>query len=243
MGRIELLNELPDLAADHFERVVETPYLSSALAEWIALARPQDEQRIQAAIAAGKLSMPDMAPVLWRLQANYYQLIDRSDQAWSSLEDALQQYPDNADLLYDKALLAARLGRMGLMESNLVAVLQQEPNNANALNALGYSWADMNKNLDTAGRYIDQALATEPDNPAYQDSKGWHLYRIGDLDQALLWLQKAYSRMKNDEVAAHLAQVLWDLKRPSEARDLLAEVIRNYPDSTQIDILTELFSE
>jgi hypothetical protein len=49
--------------------------------------------------------------------------------------------------------------------------------------------------------------------------------------------------MKNDEVAAHLAQVLWDLKRPSEARDLLAEVIRNYPDSTQIDILTELFSE
>ena len=243
LGRIELLNELPDLAADHFERVVETPYLSSALAEWIALARPQDEQRIQAAIAAGKLSMPDMAPVLWRLQANYYQLIDRSDQAWSSLEDALQQYPDNADLLYDKALLAARLGRMGLMESNLVAVLQLEPNNANALNALGYSWADMNKNLDTAGRYIDQALATEPDNPAYQDSKGWHLYRIGDLDQALLWLQKAYSRMKNDEVAAHLAQVLWDLKRPSEARDLLAEVIRNYPDSTQIDILTELFSE
>jgi tetratricopeptide (TPR) repeat protein len=243
LGRIELLNEMPDLAADHFERVIETPYLSSALAEWIAMARPQDEQRIQGAIAAGKLAMPDMAPVLWRLQANYYQLIGQSDLAWSSLADALQQYPDNADLLYDKALLAARLGRMVLMESNLVAVLQLEPDNANALNALGYSWADMNKNLDTAGRYIDQALASDPENPAYQDSKGWHLYRIGDLDQALLWLQKAYSRMKNDEVAAHLAQVLWDLKRSSEARDLLAEVIRDYPESNRIEILTELFSE
>jgi tetratricopeptide (TPR) repeat protein len=243
LGRIDLFNEMPDLATDHFEQVIETPYLSSALAEWIALARPQDEQRIQAAITAGKLAMPDMAQVLWRLQANYYQLIDQSDLAWSSLTDALQQYPDNADLLYDKALLAARLGRMALMESNLVAVLKLEPDNANALNALGYSWADMNKNLDTAGRYIDQALASDPDNPAYQDSKGWHLYRTGDLNQALLWLQKAYSRMKNDEVAAHLAQVLWDLKRPSEARDLLAEVIRNYPDSNRIEILTELFSE
>jgi len=243
LGRIDLLNELPNLAVDHFEAVIETPYLSSALAEWIALARPQDSQRILAAITAGKLAMPDMVPVLWRLQANYFQLIGQNLLAWSSLEDALQQFPDNVALLYDQALLAAQLERMATMEANLIAVLKLEPNNINALNALGYSWADMNKNLDIAARYIDQALASAPENPAFQDSKGWLLYRTGDMDQALLWLQKAYSSMKNDEVAAHLAQVLWDLKRTAEARDLLADVIRDYPNSRYIDVLTDLFNE
>jgi len=243
LGRIELLNELPDLAVDHFEAVIGTPYLSSALAEWIALARAQDSQRILAAITAGKLAMPDLVPVLWRLQANYFQLIDQDLLAWSSLEDALQQYPDNVALLYDQALLAAQLERMAVMEANLIAVLKLEPNHINALNALGYSWADMNKNLKTAARYIDQALASAPENPAFQDSKGWLLYRTGDLDQALLWLQKAYSSMKNDEVAAHLAQVLWDLKRTTEARDLLADVIRDFPNSNYIDVLTDLFNE
>ncbi|WP_320821812.1 tetratricopeptide repeat protein [Reinekea sp.] len=243
LGRIDLLNDLPNLAVDHFEAVIETPYLSSALAEWIALARPQDSQRILAAITAGKRAMPDLMPVLWRLQANYFQLIEQDLLAWSSLEDALQQFPGNGSLLYDQALLAAQLDRMAIMEANLIAVLKLEPNNINALNALGYSWADMNKNLDTAARYIDQALAGAPENPAFQDSKGWLLYRTGDLDQALLWLQKAYSNMKNDEVAAHLAQVLWDLKRTSEARDLLADLIRDYPGSGYIGVLTDLFNE
>uniref|UniRef100_UPI002A80C93A tetratricopeptide repeat protein n=1 Tax=Reinekea sp. TaxID=1970455 RepID=UPI002A80C93A len=176
-------------------------------------------------------------------QADYFQLIDQDLLAWSSLEDALQEFPDTPILLYAQALLAAQLERMEIMEANLIAVLELEPNNTNALNALGYSWADMNKNLDTAARYIDLALASAPGNAAFQDSKGWLLYRTGDLDQALFWLQKAYSSMKNDEVAAHLAQVLWDLQRKTEARDLLAEVIRDYPGSRYIDLLTDLFDE
>lgn len=241
LGRIDLENERKDAAAAHFSSIDRGPYLTSAMAEWISMARPEDETALVDALTLGRAQERDQAPTLWRLQASYYQLISREDDAWTVLDDAIVAYPRNIGLLYDQAMLAASFERYATLENNLLAVLELEPNNANALNALGYTWADINKNLDAAGEYIERALLEEPDNPAFQDSKGWYLYRVGRLDDALEWLFKAYAQLKNDEVAAHIAEVLWVLNRKSEARGYLAEVEQLNPESTYLPKLYDLF--
>lgn len=242
LGRIDLINALPDLASQHFESVDQPPYLSSALAEWVGMARPEDEQRLLNTFEKARSEHPDEAEILWRLQASYYQLIGELTTAMQALDEGLIRDPENIPLLYDQAMLATRLDRFDQMENSLLAILEQEPDHTDALNALGYTWADMNKNLDQATEMIDKALAAEPDNAAFQDSKGWLLYRKGQPEEALNWLEKAYRQMENDEVAAHIAEVLWSLGREKEARQYLQDIIRINPESRYIGTLNELFS-
>lgn len=242
LGRIDLQNALPDLAVSHFSNVTEPPYLTSALAEWVNLARPEDEAALLNALTTAREAYPDQAETLWRLQASYYQVTEQSETAWITYNDALIQLPDSEALLYDQAMLAAQLKRYPTLEKNLLAIIDADPDNANALNALGYTWADLNKNLTQAAQMIETALAEQPDNPAFQDSKGWLLYRQGNPEQALTWLEKAYAEMENDEVAAHLAEVLWQLGREQEARQMLDDVKRLNPESPYIGILNDLFS-
>lgn len=242
LGRIDLINAMPEAAIDHFEAVMGAPYLASAMAEWASMGRAEDEVRFIAAINAARDRQPNAAPTLWRLEASYYQLIDRLDDAWLSLDTAIMNYPTDTALLYDQAMVAAVLERYETLENNLEAILELDPSNVNALNALGYTWADLNKNLDLAAEYIDRALLAEPENPAFQDSKGWILYRSGNLAEAIIWLKRAYSQMENDEVAAHIAEVLWYLNRQDEALEYLAEVKRINPSSKYIEPLNELFN-
>lgn len=241
LGRIDLVNALPDLASEHFEAVQNPPYLTSALAEWSTMARPEDETRLLAALESARTKHEDKAETLWRLEASYYQLIDEPELAWQSLDEALIRYPQSTALLYDQAMLAAQMKRYDTLEQNLLSVIDLDPDNINALNALGYTWADLDKNLDQASDMIDRALEADPDNPAFQDSKGWLLYRLGQPEKALTWLEQAYNQLENDEVAAHLAEVLWVLDRKSEARRYYDEIKSMNPESPYLGTLNELF--
>jgi tetratricopeptide (TPR) repeat protein len=243
LGRIDLMNDNLDAAANHFESVETTPYITSALAEWASMARIVDEERFLEAITKGKKAHPDLVTTMTRLEASFLQLTYQTQRAWQTLDDALLRSPHDTRLLYDQAMLSAELDRFDVMEDNLSKIIDIDPENTNALNALGYTWADQNKNLELANVYIDKALGSNPDNAAFQDSKGWILYRQGDLEGALEWLEKAYKQMKNDEVAAHIAEVLWYLNRSEDAQTYLNEVIRLNPDSIYVSKLNELFNQ
>jgi tetratricopeptide (TPR) repeat protein len=243
LGRIDIKNGNLEAAANHFESVQNTPYVTSALAEWASMARVKDEERFIAAIQKGQSDYPDLATTMTRLEASYFQLTLQSQRAWQTLGTALELNPNDIRLLYDQAMLSAEINRFDVMEKNLSTIIEIDPENTNALNALGYTWADQNKNLEQASIYIDKALESNPDNAAFQDSKGWLLYRQGDLDGALIWLKKAYAQLKNDEVAAHIAEVLWHLDRNQDAKTYLNEVIRLNPDSIYVSKLNELFSQ
>ena len=96
-------------------------------------------------------------------------------------------------------------------------MIELQPFNANAYNALGYTCVDQNKNLDEAQGLLEQALELEPDNPYILDSVGWYLYRVGDYQAALEYLMRSYERLPDPEVAAHLGEVLWMKGRQDEA--------------------------
>ena len=117
--------------------------------------------------------------------------------------------PDSTELLYGRSMAYERLGDIQAAKQDLETVLEREPDDARALNALGYLIANHGSDYDRAASYIQRALETEPDNPAILDSMGWVEYRRGNLDAARHYLERAYRDFADAEVAAHLGEVLW----------------------------------
>jgi len=108
-------------------------------------------------------------------------------------------------------------------------VIELDPNNANAYNSLGYTYADQNRQLDEAQDLLERALDLDPDNPFILDSVGWYLYRSGDYEAALEYLQRSYDQLPTADVAAHLGEVLWVSKRNDEARRIWREGMEKDP--------------
>ena len=137
--------------------------------------------------------------------------------AFDLLSDRLAAQPEEPQLLYESALLAEKLGRHEVLETNMRLLIRLKPEHAHAYNALGYSLAERNLRLDEAQQLIEKALSLAPNDAFILDSKGWVLYRRGDNGAALDFLQKAYRQRPDPEIAAHLGEVLWVLGRHDEA--------------------------
>ena len=133
---------------------------------------------------------------------------------------ALQQKRDDTTLLYARGLMAEKVDRLDMTEADLRKVISKEPDNADALNALGYTLADRTSRYKEAQEYIKRAAALVPDDPAILDSLGWVSYRLGEMDEALKWLAKAFEKQEDAEIAAHYGEVLWKTNQKEKAREV-----------------------
>ncbi len=156
------------------------------------------------------------------------------DEGMAHFNRALTLYPGNEDLLYARALMAEKLGRIDLLEADLRAILAQDPENATAMNALGYTLADRTDRYDEALDYISRALEMRPDDPAVIDSMGWVQYRLGNYAEAERHLRKAFTLLQDAEVAAHLVEVLWAQGEQAEARAILNEALDQDPENERL---------
>ncbi|MCW8924758.1 MAG: tetratricopeptide repeat protein [Xanthomonadales bacterium] len=142
------------------------------------------------------------------------------EEAMRVLGSALLELPADFQLRYARALLAVAQGRLQLAESDLRQLIAEQPQNAVAINALGYTLADMTDRFEEAEQLIHQAYALQPDDPSIIDSMGWIAYRRGRMTEAEKFLREAWDLLRNAEVAAHLGEVLWVNGRQDEARSL-----------------------
>lgn len=147
----------------------------------------------------------------------------RHQQALDLLEGALKKSPDDTALLYDAALAAEKLNRTQLMESYLRRAIKLKPDEAHGYNALGYSLADRNLRLQEAYDLIAQALKLAPEDAFIQDSMGWVYFRLGKLDQARKYLERAWNGRPHAEVGAHFGETLWVLGERDAARAIWRE--------------------
>jgi tetratricopeptide (TPR) repeat protein len=113
------------------------------------------------------------------------------------------------ELLYGRALLLESMDRIADSEADLRGILEIDPDNAEALNALGYTLADRTKRYAEAKGLIERALILQPDTPAFLDSLGWVQHRLGHDAEAVRNLRRAFALQKDAEIAAHLGEVLW----------------------------------
>lgn len=199
----------------------------------IAGALAQDKRLLQAmahlralqpTTAIERLTLAQTESTLWR---------DAGDnaKAFQALDAALAGDADNADLLYDSAMLAERIDRMDEAEKRLRRVIVLQPDRAHAHNALGYSFADRNINLDEARTLIEKAHSLSPEDPAILDSMGWIAFRQSRLQEAEQFLRRAIEKFQDGEIAAHLGEVLWVQGRKDDARTVWQTQLKVQPDS------------
>lgn len=146
------------------------------------------------------------------------------------LNAGIDAYPDSASLRYARSMLGQQQSDIAMMEADLRAILARDPNNATALNALGYTLADQTDRLDEAHSLISRALELDPAEPAILDSMGWVLFRKGEIDQSIDYLTRAYAAFPDPEVAAHLGEVLWMNGDTEKARQIWQGALLEAPN-------------
>lgn len=155
-------------------------------------------------------------------------------EAIKNYDQALEIIPGNIDLLYARGLTGENIGNIELLETDMLAILKTEPDNAHALNALGFTLADRTDRIKEAYRYLQRAMQIKPEDPAFIDSYGWVNYRMGNYDEAIRLLKKALSLVEDGEIAAHLGEVLWVSGKQQEALGIWNRALKKSPLDSKI---------
>ena len=165
----------------------------------------------------------------------------RFEEALDVFNKAIQEQ-SHPDLLYSRAMLAEKINRFDILETDLVSIIGKDPDNATALNALGYTLADRDERLDDAYDYIKRAYELSPGDFYILDSMGWVLYRLGRLDEAIDFLQKAFNLRNDPEVAAHLGEVHWIMGNKQAAKAVWETALQDTPADDRLLKVIERFS-
>lgn len=231
LGKLEEKHENVQKAIDWFDKVTEGPFEFEASLSAVSLLIK--EKRYEE-VAPRLITMEDRFPKqlvrIRLLQAEMLSHQKRYEEAFKLLTDFLTQFPDDKDILYTRALMAERMGRMDILEADLKKILANNPNSAEALNALGYSLLDYPDRHAEAEKYLIKALTLQPDEPVIMDSYGWLQFKLGKPAKALIYLEQAYAKQPENEIVAHLAEVLWALGRKDEAKKLFNKAFKKAPD-------------
>lgn len=204
-------------------------YLDAQLRVVGLLAKQGDIPSARAHLQGIQVQDPQQVKLLYMAEADLLAEEGHYDQAMEVYNNALKAMPTDDTLLYGRAMLAGKLDRLDILEKDLRTILEREPDNARALNALGYTLADRTTRFEEAFAYIKRALELDPEDPATLDSMGWIHYRLGNTQEAIKYLQGAYKIDPNAEIAAHLGEVLWVSGNQDEARKIWEQALKSEP--------------
>ncbi|NND68737.1 MAG: tetratricopeptide repeat protein [Halioglobus sp.] len=210
LGRIAEEREQIDAAIEHYGQVEDSREFMSATSR-AAHILVEDGQFARAGewFNAQRSRVPERREQLYGLEADILSNAGANDAALALLDRAIAETPDAASLRYSRSMLFEQANDLEAMERELRVILEQDPDNATALNALGYTLANRTTRYAEARELIEQALALQPNEPAILDSMGWVLFRTGHYEEALEYLTRAYAEFPDPEVAAHLGEVMW----------------------------------
>ncbi|HET7371552.1 MAG TPA: tetratricopeptide repeat protein, partial [Gammaproteobacteria bacterium] len=159
---------------------------------------------------------------------------DQPEAALDLLDEALKSQPADTQLLYARAMLAEQLGHHERALADVKRVVHLEPENATALNALGYMLTEHTRDYRRARQYIEKALHYSPHNAAIIDSLGWVEYRQGDTRAAVETLQRAHRLDDDPEISAHLVAVLRAAGEQKKAEQVLEQALDRHPDAKSL---------
>jgi tetratricopeptide (TPR) repeat protein len=206
----------------------------------LMLARQNKVPEAQKALHAIPAENDEQRLRLVRAEAELLTEVGQYDQAML-IYDRLLQDSEDSELLYARAMLAEKMGKLDQLERDLRHVLEQDPNNAQALNALGYTLADRTSRYDEAHDLIKKALELSPNDFYILDSMGWVLYRLGRWDEAVDFLKRAHTLRHDPEVAAHLGEVLWVKGDKAEARAIWKAALKTAPEDKTLKTVIDRF--
>ena len=231
LGKIEEKRDHTKKALAWFDKVTDGPFVFDASISAISLLA-KDKQFADAGSRLNLLQtkFPQQKLRLLLVEAELYSQQKRYDKAFNILTEALADSPDQKEVLYTRALIAERVNKPDIVEADLKKILAMDPDNVEALNALGYTLLNKPERYSEAEKYLQHALRLEPDEAVIIDSYGWLQFKLGNTEKALDYLQRAYEKQQENEIAAHLAEVLWALGRKDEAKKIFNKAIKDAPN-------------
>ena len=203
----------------------DVPILRYYLAGFLAVAGRTEEALLAArqAVEANRENPRFQLRLAW-----VYLYAKRHAEATSAYRELLERWEgDHSSSELRQVIREAKLAlsHLALLEDKfdeavewLEQVLDEFPEDPSALNDLGYIWADRNMRLNRAFRMIQKAVEADPDNPAYRDSLGWVLFRLGRVEEAVVELEKAAQAESDPVILDHLGDVYKALGKLPEAR-------------------------
>ena len=232
LGEVSEERKQFDKATEWFKSVTEGEQyfvaqvrIASLLARQNKLAEARDYLKtIKADTAAEKTQIVMAEAGMLRDSKAYQESFDR-------LDAGLKEYPDSADLLYDRAMVAEKLGRLEILEADLRKLIKLKPDHAHAYNALGYTLADRTTRFTEAQDLIKKALEISPEDPFIIDSMGWVQFKMGNLNESIVTLQRAFDIRPDPEIAAHLGEAMWANGKRTEATQLWQTAIKDHPEN------------
>ncbi|MTI63543.1 MAG: tetratricopeptide repeat protein [Methylophaga sp.] len=222
MGLAEEMNGNIDAALVWFASVpVQSNRFDVAQSNYIKLLIERGElAKARVHLAQLREELPQQALQYYLFEASLLREQGQSQAAFDLLSEAIKRYPQSEDLRYSRAMIAESLDKLDVLEADLRWILERDPNNAQALNALGYTLTDRTERHQEALDMITRALELKPGDPFYLDSLGWVYYRLGDLEKAEKYLREAMNVQPDVEFIAHLGEVLWERGKKQEARQI-----------------------
>ncbi|HET7203622.1 MAG TPA: tetratricopeptide repeat protein [Steroidobacteraceae bacterium] len=179
-------------------------------------------------------SQPQSAPDLYSAKASLLSIEGDDRRAAKVYDEGVERYPDVLELRLNRVFFYERTGKQDAAIRELRELLAERPGDAQLQNALGYTLADNDRNLDEARKLLMAALAQSPDNAATLDSMGWLLYREGKYSEALDYLQRASKSAADPEIDLHVGEVQWAMGEQDAARKTWAAALERAPDDDKL---------
>ena len=216
------------IAATHYQQVglgKKYLYAVSRLNEMWQTELP----KLQNYMAQQRSLYPSEKTDLYLIETETLLIAKNYTLAHQLLTQGILESPDNNTLRYSRSLISDKRADIKLIEEDLRAILEDRPEHAATLNALGYSLTNYTTRYDEALILIRKALKNKPGDPAMLDSLGWTYFQQGDVKTALIYLVEAYKRQPDPEIAAHLGEVLWRQNQQQQALQIWRQALINYP--------------
>ncbi len=158
-----------------------------------------------------------------------------TDEAYKLLSFWKDQLKENPDYLFYLAYFADKLGKDSVAEESLKELLKIRPT-PDIYNYLAYFYALRGKNLDEALKLIDRALSSNPNSPAYLDTKGWILFKMKRFKEACKFLKRAIESKPDDAVINyHYGECLLKTGELQEAEKHLTKALKIVNENPEVE--------
>ncbi len=240
LGRIEENEDNVEQAIDWYEQVKQGDRATeSQLRVASLLADLGDLDAALSRLDEMKNENPKLNIQILLMEAEILKNAKRPADGIALLSAALQKNTGSAEILYARAMLAEMVDDMGMLERDLRQIIKDNPQNAHALNALGYSLADRTERYAEAKELIEKAYQLNSKDAAIIDSMGWIYYKLGKMAIAENYLRKALEIRNDPEIAAHLIEILWEQGRKKDALKVLQAAQNDFPENEKIKKFAE----
>lgn len=221
-----------DKAIKYFQEVPsDSNYFSESVVHAAYLLRQKNELQAARNTLERGLDLKPESAQMYSLYATVMDGLGEGAGALPRLEQGVDRFPTNVQLLYYFGILNDKAQKKEVMLKAMRKVLELDPKHAQAINYMAYTFADSGENLSEAEALARKALALSPDYPFIMDTLGWVLFKQGKISESIPWLEAAYSSYPKESVFAdHLGDAYRQYNLPIKAQEMYRRALLSESD-------------